>query len=207
VLLLKNMTGLWILQECARIWEAAGERLAWAEIEEAASSAPAFRSFIDPSASAFQAPADMCAAIARACAESNQPIPQSTGEIARCVFESLSFVYSEVLEEMERVTGRALHTVRIVGGGCMNRFLCQMTADASGREVIAGPVEAAALGSAMVQAVATGHIGNLSEGRAALQQSIELRSYEPARADEWRQAFMRYKSLVVRGRKQELVQA
>jgi rhamnulokinase len=89
----------------------------------------------------------------------------------------------------------------------MNRFLCQMTADASGREVIAGPVEAAALGSAMVQAVATGHIGNLSEGRAALQQSIELRSYEPARADEWRQAFMRYKSLVVRGRKQELVQA
>ena len=207
VLLLKNMTGLWILQECARIWEAAGKRLAWEEIEEAAMNAPAFRSFIDPSASAFQSPADMCAAIARACAESDQPIPQSTGEFARCVFESLSFAYSEVLEEMERVTGRALRTIRIVGGGCLNHFLCQMTADASGREVIAGPVEAAALGSAMVQAVATGHIKNLSEGRVALRQSVELRSYEPAQSGEWRQAFERYKTIVARGRKHEPAQA
>jgi sugar (pentulose or hexulose) kinase len=177
--------------------------LAWEEIEEAAMNAPPFRSFIDPSVSAFQVPADMCAAIASYCAESKQPIPQNASEIARCVFESLSFAYREVLEEIERVTGRLLSAIRVVGGGCLNQFLCQMTADATGREVIAGPVEAAALGNAMVQAVATGHIKNLTEGRAALRQSIELRSYEPAHADDWRQAFERYRSLVARKRNLE----
>jgi rhamnulokinase len=200
VLLLKNMTGLWILQECARNWEAAGKSLTWAEIEEAAVTATAFRSFIDPSASELQAPVDMCAAIARACAKSQQPIPQSAGEFARCIFESLSLAYREVLEEMERVTGRTLRTIRVVGGGCLNHFLCQMTADASGREVIAGPVEAAALGNALVQAVATGKIKNLAEGRVALRQSVELRTYEPVCVDEWQQAFARYKSIAACGR-------
>jgi rhamnulokinase len=200
VLLMKNMTGLWILQECVRAWEAAGNRFTWAELEEAAASAPPFRTFIDPSAGAFQAPANMCAAIALFCAESQQHVPQCPGELARCVFESLSFAYREALEELERITGRALHNIRVAGGGCLNQFLCQMTADACGREVIAGPVEAAALGNAMAQAVATGHLSSFAEGRAALRQSVELRSYEPARADEWRQAFERYKSVVARGR-------
>ena len=199
VRLLKNMTGLWILQECVRLWEAAGGSCAWSDLEAAAASASAFRSFIDPSDSRFQAPADMCAAIAQFCAASGQPVPQTRGDFARCVFESLSFAYRNVLEELERITGRRLDSVRVVGGGCLNRLLCQMTADACGRPVIAGPVEAAALGNAMMQAMATGHLKNFSEAQQALRQSVELHPYEPAQSAAAEQAFERYKSLLARG--------
>jgi len=203
ILFLKNLTGLWILQECVRAWEASGTRCAWTDLEQAAIVAPAFRSFIDPSDGAFQSPTDMCAAIAQFCAASAQPIPKTTGEFARCIFEGLSFSYRETLEDLERITGRALTTIRIVGGGCLNRFLCQMTADACARKVIAGPVEAAALGNAMLQAIATGQIKNLSEGQTALRQSVELQSYHPAQCAATQQAFERYKSIVARGRNLE----
>jgi rhamnulokinase len=205
VLLLKNMTGLWILQECVRIWEAAGKRYAWAELEEAASKAARFRSFIDPSASELQSPTDMCAAVKHYCSQSRQPVPETAGEIVRCVFESLSFAYREVLEDLERMTGRSLSTIRVVGGGCLNQFLCQMTADACGREVIAGPVEAAALGNAMVQAVATGHLKSLAEGKTALKQSVRSQSYSPAHDSAWREAFGDFKSIVSHGRMLEQV--
>lgn len=207
VLLMKNMTGLWILQECVRIWESGGHPYTWPEVQEAASQAPAFRAFIDPSAAELQSPENMCAAVQRYCAQTRQPVPQTPGELARCIFESLSFAYRDVLEQLELVTGRTLRTVRIVGGGCLNQFLCQMTADACGRETIAGPVEAAALGNALVQAVATGHLKDLAEGRAALQQSIEFRSYAPAQSGAWQQAFERYKSVVAHGRSLEPEQA
>jgi rhamnulokinase len=203
VLLVKNMTGLWILQECVRMWEAAGQRYAWTELEESAQKAAAFRSFIDPSASELQAPSDMCAAVQAYCAGTGQPVPQTAGELARCVFESLSFSYRAVVESLERITGRNLTAIRVVGGGCLNHFLCQMTADACGREVIAGPVEAAALGNAMVQAVATGHLKNLSEGRVALGASVECQRYAPARGSAWPDAFERYKSIVARGLRPE----
>jgi rhamnulokinase len=205
VLLLKNMTGLWILQECARQWEASGNRYPWAELEEAASQAEAFRSFIDPLAAALQSPADMCAAVQHYCAGSNQPVPETAAEVARCVFESLSFSYRTVIEELERITGRSLSTIRVVGGGCLNHFLCQMTADASGCEVIAGPVEAAALGNAMVQAVATGHLKNFADGREALKQSVQYQLYSPAHSSTWQGAFERYKSVVAHSRNLEQV--
>jgi len=196
VLLLKNMTGLWLLQECVRIWEADGQRTAWADLEAAAAHAPPFRSFVDPSASALQAPADMPSAIREFCAGSGQPVPQTAGELARCVFESLSFSYCEVVKSLERITGRTLTTIRVVGGGCLNHFLCQMTADACGREVIAGPVEAAALGNAMVQAVATGHLQSLAEGRVALGASVEYQRYTPTRRQPWDDAFESYKRVL-----------
>jgi sugar (pentulose or hexulose) kinase len=202
-LLIKNMTGLWIVQECARTWSAAGNPIAWAELEQAASQAAAFRSFIDPADTAFQSPADMCAAIALYCSQTGQAVPQTPGEFARCVFESLSFVYRDVIEDLERVTGRALNVIRVVGGGSLNKFLCQMTADACEREVVAGPVEAAALGNAMVQAVATGHLANLAQGREALRKSVEYRSYAPTQSGAWQQAFSHYKSIVARGRTPE----
>jgi rhamnulokinase len=203
VLLLKNMTGLWILQECVRMWEAAGQHYAWSDLESAAQQAPAFSGFIDPSASELQAPADMCAAVRAYCAGAGQPVPQTVGEMARCIFESLSFAYRDVVESLERITGRKLTNIRVVGGGCLNHFLCQMTADACGREVIAGPVEAAALGNAMVQAVATGHLKDLAEGRAALAESVEYQRYAPAQGCAWSDAFERYKSAVARGRNPE----
>jgi rhamnulokinase len=138
----------------------------------------------------------MCAAVQLFCAKSGQPVPETVGEIARCVFESLSFTYRETVESLERITRRSLSAVRVVGGGCLNRFLCQMTADACGREVIAGPVEAAALGNAMVQAVATGHLKNLADGREALQRSVRFESYSPAHMVSWREAFEHYQSVV-----------
>lgn len=199
-LLMKNLTGLWLIQECVRIWDAADSHLAWASIEEAASRAPAFRSFIDPASPGLQSPADMPAAIRRYCAQTGQPVPENPGEVARCVFESLSFSYRQAVEDFERLSSRTLSTVRIVGGGCLNRSLCQMTADACGREVVAGPVEAAALGNAMLQAVATGHLKDISQGQAALRQSVEYRSYAPAASGAWRQAFESFKSVIARGR-------
>jgi rhamnulokinase len=199
VLQLKNMTGLWILQECVRIWEAGGQHHPWAELEEVASKASAFQSFIDPAASQLQSPPDMDAALKRYCANTGQTVPETPAEIARCVFESLSLSYRGVVEDFERITGRSLTTIRVVGGGCLNRFLCQMTADACGREVIAGPVEAAALGNAMVQAVATGHVSNLADGRAALKRSVHYESYSPARGSAWEEAFEQYKAVVALG--------
>ena len=205
VLLMKNMTGLWILQECVRAWEAAGKHHSWAELEETASMSTCFRSFIDPSAGELQSPTDMCAAVRLYCARSQQPVPETAGEIARCIFESLSFAYCEVCEDLERIANRSLRKIRVVGGGALNQFLCQMTADACGREVIAGPVEAAALGNAMVQAVATGHLKSFSEGQAALKQSVHYQSYSPARGGAWQEAFERFKSVVAHGRMPERV--
>ena len=196
VLLIKNITGLWILQECARIWEATGRHYEWMELEQAALKATAFRSFIDPMSSEFQSPPDMCAAVQLYCAKSSQPVPEAPGEFARCIFESLSFTYRETVESLERITGRSLSAVRVVGGGCLNQFLCQMTADACGRKVVAGPVEAAALGNAMVQAVATGHLTSLADGREALQRSVQFESYFPAQMSAWQEAFERYQAVV-----------
>jgi sugar (pentulose or hexulose) kinase len=145
----------------------------------------------------------MAAAIKDYCAQSRQQIPETFGDIARCVFESLSFAYRNVAEDLERFTDRSLMTIRIVGGGCLIRFLCQMTADACGRRVIAGPVEAAALGNAIVQAMATGHISSLSDGQAALKKSIQCQTYLPVSGKGWQTAFEKYKSAIARGRKLE----
>jgi rhamnulokinase len=196
VLLMKNLTGLWILQECLRVWEAAGRRYEWAEIVQAAKESAPFRAFIDPSDAAFLAPANMPAAVREWSAKSGQAAPQSAGEVARCVFESLSFAYREVIEDLERITQRKLTTVRLVGGGCLNRFLCKMTADASGRTVIAGPVEAAALGNAMAQAVAVGALHGLEDGRAAVGASIQRETFEPEGQEGWDEGFARYRAVV-----------
>ena len=203
VLLMKNLTGLWILQECVRVWEAAGKHFEWTELERAAAATVPFRSFIDVAANVFLSPADMPAAVCKYCSQTNQVAPESAGEFARCIFESLSFAYREVVEDLERITGRRLTTIRLVGGGCLNRFLCQMTADACGRPVIAGPVEAAALGNAMVQAVATGHLCSLAEGRAAMKESVQLQVFEPAGGQSWNEAYSNHKTIVGRARKME----
>ena len=201
-LLMKNLTGLWILQECARVWVAAGEHYEWAELEQAAAAAAPFQSAIDPAANDFLAPADMSIAVREYCGLTSQPVPQTPGEIARCIFESLSFAYRETIDSLERITGRKLETIRLVGGGCLNRFLCQMIADASGRPVIAGPAEAAALGSGVVQAVATGHLESLADGRAAIKASIECRQFRPEANRGWAEAFHRYRIVV--GREREI---
>lgn len=192
VMLLKNITGLWIVQECMRQWASEGRNIAWDELVSAAGAAKAFQCFIDPDAPAFQAQCDMTRAIRRFCLTSGQAAPETVGEIARCAFESLSMKYRSVLESLRYLTGRGLGTIRVVGGGGLNAVLCQMTADACGCQVVSGPSEASALGNVMLQAVATGHLADVRSGRAALAESVQCSVFDPHRCDRWDEAYERF---------------
>lgn len=198
-LLMRNITGLWILQECLRQWQSEDQHCGWDKVIAAATAAKPFRSLIHPNASEFQSAGDMLSIIRNYCKASEQPVPQAMGEFARCCFESLSLAYASALKALQSLTGRDIHTIRVVGGGCLNKFLCQMTADACGCTVVSGPVEASALGNVMLQAVATGQLPSIAAGRAALGESIaesnECVSYAPQHSNEWASAQMRYKKL------------
>ena len=194
-LLLKNMTGLWIVQECLRHWSGDAYSYSWSDLASAADKAPALACLIDPDAPEFQAPCDMPRAIHGYCVATGQRPPQSVGEIARCAFESLSLNYRSVLESLRTLTGRDLHTIRVAGGGGLNTTLCQMTSDACDCEVVSGPAEASTLGNVMLQAVATGHIGSVREGRAAIANSVECLRFSPRSSDRWDEAYTRFRTL------------
>jgi rhamnulokinase len=194
-LLLKNLAGLWIIQECLRCWEKAGREYDWSEVIEAAARAPAFCSLLNPNDNVFELPADMPAAVQQYCRETAQPVPRGVGEFARALFEGLALSYRTVLVSLETLTGRSLSTIRIVGGGSRNALLSQMVADACDRVVVAGPAEATVLGNVMMQAIATGHIGDLWQGRIAVAESCERQTYEPHHSAAWDEAFVRFKRL------------
>jgi rhamnulokinase len=195
ILLIRNLTGLWILQECQRHWEKEGRHSSWNDLTFAAQEALPLQRLIDPNAREFQSPHDMPEAIRGWCKASGQPVPESMGEIARCAFESLSLKYRSVLESLETLTGRHLNTIRVVGGGSLNRFFCQMIADACDRTVVCGPVEASALGNVMLQAVATGHIQSAGAGQAAIQASVECVTLSPRQGAGWDEAYARFKTI------------
>ena len=184
-LLMRNITGLWILQECVRQWEKEGRKCGWGEIIAAAKESAAFRQLILPNAPEFGAPGNMLEAIRGFCRNSGQREPETVGEFARCCFESLSLAYWSALEGLRSLTGRDVRTIRVVGGGCLNTFLCQMTADACVCTVVSGPAEASALGNVMVQAVAVGELETIAAGRDSVGESLELVTYAPARGDGW----------------------
>ncbi|HEV2273499.1 MAG TPA: rhamnulokinase family protein [Acidobacteriaceae bacterium] len=198
ILLMRNLTGLWIIQECLRQWEKEGHRRSWEEIVSAAAQAAPFPAHFDPNAKEFQSPGDMPKAIHDYCLATGQQPPHTVGEIARSTFESLSLSYRSVLESLELVTGRHMESIRVVGGGSLNGFLCQMIADACDRPVIAGPVEASAFGNIMLQAVATGHLQSLRAGREALAGSVECNSFAPHRSDAWDEAYSRFNAIAQR---------
>lgn len=175
-LLLKNLAGLWIIQECIRCWEIGGHSYGWNEVIEAAVQAPALRSLIDPNDKAFELPLDMPMAVQEYCVRTRQPVADTVGGVARAVFEGLALSYRDVLVTLERLTGQSLTTIRIVGGGSQNALLSQMVADACGRKVVTGPTEATLLGNVMVQAIATGHIGDLQQGKARYRRVISART-------------------------------
>src|SRR6185437_6590023 len=191
ILLIKNLTGLWLLQECQRQWSREGHRYTWNEISAMAATAPAFACLLDVDANDFRAPENMHRAIAEYCRRTMQQNPETIGAIARGCFESLALKYRSVLESLEDVTARRLDTIRIVGGGCLNTLLCQMTADACNRTVVSGPSEASAFGNVMLQAIATGHLANIGAGRAAIAASIQRMTYIPQRTDVWDEAYAR----------------
>ncbi|HEX4590639.1 MAG TPA: rhamnulokinase family protein, partial [Gemmataceae bacterium] len=183
--LLKNIMGLWLVQECRRCWEKAGKSYAYDELVRLAEAAPPFASLVDPDDSAFLLPANMPAAVGEFCQRSGQPSPGDPGGVVRCCLESLALKYRWALEKLEGLVGRRLAMIHVVGGGSQNALLCQWTADACGRQVLAGPVEATALGNLLVQMLGLGLIGSLAEGREVVRRSVEVMTYKPRDSGRW----------------------
>jgi rhamnulokinase len=191
---LKNVMGLWLLQECRRTWAREGRgSFSYEELYRLADTAPAFRSLVDPDCPAFLPPGDMPARIRKYCKDTGQKEPGEIGETVRCVLESLALKYRWVVERAEELSGEQVEVLHVVGGGARNVLLCQMTAEATGRPVLAGPVEATALGNVMVQAYARGAVRSLQEIRSVVRRSTEVRCYEPHRdREQWNGAYARF---------------
>jgi rhamnulokinase len=183
--LLKNVMGLWLLQECRRVWSAKGADMPYDDLLRLAEAAPPFAAVIDPDDDRLLRPGDMPARIVELAVQSGQPLGPEPGGIVRCILESLALKYRRTIEHLERVSGLHIRTVHVVGGGSSNRLLCQMTADACGRPVVAGPVEATAIGNLLVQATALGLISTLEQAREVVRRSVALKTYEPISTDEW----------------------
>ncbi len=194
--LLKNITGLWLIQECRRSWAAEGSSLTYDEIAALASGAPAFAALIDPDCGEFLKLGDMPARIRTFCARSDQKPPEDISSMARTVFESLALKYRFVLERLEELVNGRLETIHIVGGGSQNRLLNQFTADATGRTVITGPIEATAAGNALMQLMALGELKSLEEGRDLVRNSFATELYEPHDTRRWDEAYQRFISIL-----------
>jgi rhamnulokinase len=197
--LLKNIAGLWVLQECRRVWYSQGREYSWDELARLAAEAAPLVSLIDPDLPQFMAPDDMPAAIRQFCAESGQPVPATDGAIVRCGLESLALRHRLVLGWLEELTGAHIGTVHMVGGGTRNRQLCQMTADACNRPVLAGPVEATAIGNLTMQAIALGHLASIAEARELVRASFDVQEYLPYQPERWEGPFARFKALADTG--------
>jgi rhamnulokinase len=192
---LKNIMGLWLVQECRREWARAGETCSYDELTSMAAEAPAFGPLVSLGDGRFLPPGDMPARIQGFCRETGQRVPETKGEIVRCALESLALEYRWVAEGLDEMVGKQLPTLHIFGGGSQNKLLNQFAADATGRTVVAGPVEATALGNLLVQALALGHVANLAEGRALVRRSFEVETYEPHDTIAWDEAYASYLAL------------
>lgn len=197
--LLKNVMGLWLVQECRRSFERRGAALDYARITQLAAEAEPFRSLVDPNDGTFLNPPDMAYALQEFCRRTGQPVPETEGQLIRCALESLSLKYRQVLEGIESLTGERTEVIHVVGGGSKNELLNQMTADACGRPVVAGPTEATALGNVLIQARAAGDVGTLADIRSVVRASSELRTLEPGAGEGWNVAWERFRDGVVRG--------
>ncbi len=194
--LLKNITGLWVIQESRRAWARDGESLSWDEITQCAAAAPAFTALFDVDAPDFLAPGDMPQRIREYAARTGQPAPDGVGDVARVVLESLALKYRWTLERMDRMMGRRIPTLHIVGGGTQNRLLSQFAANATGRTVVAGPIEATAVGNILMQMQAVGAIGSLDEGREIVRRSFNVEVFEPKDTAAWDDAYARFTALL-----------
>ncbi len=191
---LKNIMGLWLVQECRRAWERAGTSHGYDELMRLAETATPFACLVNPNDPSFILPANMPAALADYCRCSGQPAPDGVGGTVRCALESLALCYRWVLERLEALSGQRVEVIHIVGGGSQNALLNQFTADACDRPVVAGPVEATAIGNVLVQALGVGVLGSLSEAREVVRRSFEVRTFEPLRPDAWREPYERFRT-------------
>jgi rhamnulokinase len=189
---LKNVMGLWLVQECRRAWERDGQVYTYEELARLAGATPAGGSVVNPDADMFMLPRDMPSALADFCRRTGQAVPEGVGAIVRCALESLAMRYRWVLERLEELSGRRIETIHVVGGGSQNELLCQLTADACAREVLAGPVEATAIGNLLTQAMAVGLLGSLEDAREVVRRSWQPRRYVPGDPARWHSSYSRF---------------
>jgi len=192
----RNVMGLWLLQECRRTWASQGDDLSYAEMSQLAAQVKPFRAVIDPDYGEFFKPGDMPARICDFCHQTDQVVPESKAAIIRCVLESLAIKYRWVLERLEEMVGQRLEPIHIVGGGSQNQMLSQFTADATGRHVVTGPVEATAIGNLSLQAITLGHLGSVQEARTLIRDSFPIDVFEPASQVGWEEAYQRLLSFI-----------
>ena len=192
---LKNIMGLWVLQECRRAWERRGERYSYSELTEWAGQAKPFQVMLNIDEPGFLNPDDMLEAIAAQCARTGQTMPAEPGAVTRAVLEGLAIRYAVVADQLEESIGRDLEVLHIVGGGTQNELLCQLTADATGIPAVCGPVEATALGNLAVQMIAKGDIADLPAARRIIADSSEMVRYEPRDTEAWQEAHLRFSGL------------
>ena len=194
--LLKNIMGLWLIQECRRTWARTGGEISYEEMIARAEVAPAFTTLVDPDDPSFLAHGDMPARLLAYCTRTKQMPPNNEGAMVRCCLESLALKYRWTIERLESILGTTITTIHVVGGGTKNNLLCQFTADACGRPVYAGPVEATAIGNILMQALGRRQLGSITELRTVVARSFPVIVYEPRDTAIWNDATERFSRLV-----------
>ena len=192
---LKNICGMWILEQCRKEWTLSGKDYSYPEIVEMAMSATPFKSFIQPDDPSFANPPSMLEAIDAFCERTGQEKPENDAQVIRLIFESLALRYRQVLEDLDRIATHPIERLHIIGGGSKNRLLNQLTANAIGRKVIAGPSEATAIGNVMIQAMAAGVVSSLQEMRSIIHASVETEEFAPELVAEWEEAYQKFVTL------------
>lgn len=192
---LKNICGLWLIQESRRQWIREGKEYSYAELEKAALREKPFARFIDPDAPEFAVPGNLPARITEYCRRTGQSVPENEGQTVRCIYESLALRYRAVLEGIEKCTGKNYDSLNVVGGGTKDTLLCKMTADACNITVYAGPIEATVMGNVAVQLISGGDIADVIEARRIIANSGQLKCYSPENTAAWDEAYEKFKSV------------
>ncbi len=192
---LKNIVGTWLIQESRNQWRREGKEYSFSDLEELAGREESFASVINPDDPEFASAGDMPKRIREYCARTNQSVPGTPGAIVRSINESLALTYRYALGQISKCTGKTYHKIYVVGGGSQSKLLCQMTADATGAVVSAGPVEATVLGNISAQLIASGELSSAAEARSVISQSLTMNTYEPRVSSDWDKAYERYLKL------------
>ena len=196
---LKNVMGLWVLESCRREWEQDGRGRDYPELIAGASALDGFVGLVCPDELRFLHPPSMLNALREALTETGQAAPEDPVQLTRVILDSLALRYASVIERIEALTRSPITTIHIVGGGALNEYLNQATANATGRPVLAGPAEATAGGNVIVQAIASGEVGSLADARAVLARSVKATRYEPRDEDDWSRAREQYRAIEAGG--------
>jgi rhamnulokinase len=193
---LKNITGMWLLEQCRKDWEKEGVTYSYSKIVELASATEGFRSFVDPDESSFANPQSMSAAIANYCASTGQSVPETHAQFIRCIFDSLALKYKDVLNKLQHVAPFPIEKLHIIGGGAQNNLLNQFTANAIGMPVVAGPSEATAIGNIMMQAKALGAVADLTDMRKVISNSVTPAVFMPQDTAAWESAYKKFQTII-----------